>query len=579
MSSVKEATSSACSSNNSSHTTTSPEAAALKYATNLLGTATPALCSGAIQAILFNPFDRALYIRVQQKRRKFLDRRNFQAPFQGFANAAVYRTISSASYIFWQDSCRYFINEINDGFGAEGPSRFTHESNPLLYSAVTGVAAGAANGLALNNMQAVKFQMWSQSSQVLNHWETSAAPSASSSASKTTTAAAVGTVKQPPSAPTAASAAAPPKPPTAAVSIEGLKPPRPIAPKKCLASNAKAFANTAAAATSSSSLHVDAAATAALQQQREKGFFRTAREMYHVGGAKIFFRGVKVTVMRDTVFGFVYEVLRKSSAVRGGLQNAAHAAHVAALAAKGQHYSTAIIEPSNSAGADSSTNNNNSNNSANASSRLSYSAHRRQWKEKHRKTLAAEGDQNKLAFVQNVFAACCGCAASSPLNYVRSLAYGTPYGAVALPVGTLYRYHLREVAYVFRHGHTFSDLVKGLPQPSFYSSEMRRIEDARQRVGMRPLYANGEGRAMLERALAKDRRSLLRRFLLIPAKGAVATEWERRSYFPASQRHFLSAAIHVNRRLNIGWGSLRVGLGMAVGQHVFAMVRQAMEVI
>jgi hypothetical protein len=48
---------------------------------------------GLFQAGLFNPWDRALYLSVRD-RRHFLHPANFKNPFQGFWQAIVHRTIS-----------------------------------------------------------------------------------------------------------------------------------------------------------------------------------------------------------------------------------------------------------------------------------------------------------------------------------------------------------------------------------------------------------------------------------------------------------------------------------------------------
>ncbi|ESS64913.1 mitochondrial carrier domain-containing protein [Trypanosoma cruzi] len=116
-------------------------------------TACPALLSGAAQAILFNPFDRALYVRVKFRRQHFLDRRNFGQPFQGFMNAAVYRTLVGASYMFWQDSARIFIE-------SKTPEYFHASQSPKLNAFLIGAIAGSVNGAVLNGMQVVKYRTW-----------------------------------------------------------------------------------------------------------------------------------------------------------------------------------------------------------------------------------------------------------------------------------------------------------------------------------------------------------------------------------------------------------------------------------
>ena len=124
---------------------------------SLFESLTPALVSGAIQAVLLNPYDRALYVRSHYRRRRFLHWRNFENPFQGFGNAAIYRTIVGATYMFWQDSCGKFLNRWVPGM--------THEANPVLYPVLIGFMTGTLNGITLNNLQAIKFRMWSTNSE------------------------------------------------------------------------------------------------------------------------------------------------------------------------------------------------------------------------------------------------------------------------------------------------------------------------------------------------------------------------------------------------------------------------------
>ena len=55
------------------------------------------LTAGGIQAALFNPWDRALYLSVIHKR-KFLCAANFASPYQGFGQSMVLRMVSSGLY-------------------------------------------------------------------------------------------------------------------------------------------------------------------------------------------------------------------------------------------------------------------------------------------------------------------------------------------------------------------------------------------------------------------------------------------------------------------------------------------------
>eukprot|EP00796_Vickermania_ingenoplastis_P010236 gene10236-7175_t len=124
------------------------------------------IVGGAVQATIFNPFDRALYVRVKHRRRRFLDWRNFDRPFQGFLNASFYRTTVSGAYFLWQDSMRMFIESYF-------PSIFHESNSPHLNSALVGLLAGSLNGFALNPLQVVKFRMWNGSAPTMNFWSTS----------------------------------------------------------------------------------------------------------------------------------------------------------------------------------------------------------------------------------------------------------------------------------------------------------------------------------------------------------------------------------------------------------------------
>ena len=59
-----------------------PRLGAVKMQGNLVAGTTV----GVLQAVLFNPWDRALYLSVKEKR-PFLHRANFTQPFQGWVRA------------------------------------------------------------------------------------------------------------------------------------------------------------------------------------------------------------------------------------------------------------------------------------------------------------------------------------------------------------------------------------------------------------------------------------------------------------------------------------------------------------
>ena len=113
-------------------------------------TVVPALMSGAVQATIFNPVDRALYLRVYH-RRPFFHPENWRQPFQGFGNAAVYRTIASGTYLFWQDETRARLLAFSPEL----------ENSPTQLQLLVGTLAGSANGFSLNQLQIVKYHTWS----------------------------------------------------------------------------------------------------------------------------------------------------------------------------------------------------------------------------------------------------------------------------------------------------------------------------------------------------------------------------------------------------------------------------------
>jgi len=96
------------------------------------------LGSGVCQALLFHPWDRALYLSVVHKR-PFLSKPNFVMPLQGLAQTFVQRTASGALYFVLQGSLAPLF------------------SNPL----ILGLAAGSSSGLCLNFVAAVKYRTWS----------------------------------------------------------------------------------------------------------------------------------------------------------------------------------------------------------------------------------------------------------------------------------------------------------------------------------------------------------------------------------------------------------------------------------
>jgi len=108
------------------------------------------LFSGVTTAGLFNPWDRALYISVCE-RRPFLNQQNFRAPFHGFWQSVVQRTISGGLYFILQGQIKAIIEPtISKNYGPK----------PKTSHFLVGITAGVLNGMILNQLAVVKYQAW-----------------------------------------------------------------------------------------------------------------------------------------------------------------------------------------------------------------------------------------------------------------------------------------------------------------------------------------------------------------------------------------------------------------------------------
>jgi len=95
------------------------------------------LGTGLIHAIVYNPYDRALYLSVKDSR-KFLDKNNWTKPFQGLGQSLTHRTLSSGLYF----SIQSIISK--------------HTNNPL----TIGLVGGVTNAILLNQISVVKYNCW-----------------------------------------------------------------------------------------------------------------------------------------------------------------------------------------------------------------------------------------------------------------------------------------------------------------------------------------------------------------------------------------------------------------------------------
>jgi len=110
------------------------------------------LISGITQAGLLNPWDRALYLSVTDKR-SFLHKLNFTAPYQGFTQTIFQKTISGGLYFTLQSAIddfltsKYYSDPSQKGF---------------FYHILLGSSAGVLNGIILNQLSIIKYHAWSK---------------------------------------------------------------------------------------------------------------------------------------------------------------------------------------------------------------------------------------------------------------------------------------------------------------------------------------------------------------------------------------------------------------------------------
>lgn len=393
-------------------------------------TASPALLSGAAQAIIFNPFDRALYVRVKFRRKHFLDRRNFHHPFQGFMNAAVYRTLVGASYVFWQDFVQKIIEKT-------APDKLQLSRCPALTAFIIGMLAGSLNGAALNGMQVVKYRMWNM--------------------------------------------------------------------------------------------------------ENNANFFKVALQAYRESGVSIFFRGIGITILRDCVFGVVYELFRRTNFLRGIFHSYVRPAERRVL------FPLKLTSK---------------NNSTSAGEKILVD-------NKHAVSdnvpcRCCRDELCTCAFISNLVAAMLASVMSSPFNYFRIIVYSTPSGTAPVGALLLFRFFIYQVQFIYKCGESFTDA-----NTAMYGAELKtpcgnnnnnnnnnyNNDSIISSAGITTSSNNCGGKSCFNFSLTR-----MCRPQVLDKLTATAV---------CRNRHPMATLRWINARLNVGWGSVRVGLGMAVGQAIF----------
>jgi len=133
--------------------------------------------SGALQAAFFNPWDRAMYLSVKE-RRPFLSLTNWKAPYQGFMQAASHRIVSHGLYFplesLFQDMSRhYFVAARGGQTGSSGDTatRLQHSvvtvagvafDEHTVSTCIGGTMAGTTSAIILHPLATVKYYCWGQ---------------------------------------------------------------------------------------------------------------------------------------------------------------------------------------------------------------------------------------------------------------------------------------------------------------------------------------------------------------------------------------------------------------------------------
>lgn len=130
------------------------------------------ISSGIIQAGVFNPWDRALYLSIT-KQTPFLSRENFRNPYLGFFQSVGHRALSGGlfyplenffcSVLLPHESFDDDNNKKDDeGNVISSPSSALLKLHPALANFLAGTLAGTCNALIINPVTAIKYKSWSR---------------------------------------------------------------------------------------------------------------------------------------------------------------------------------------------------------------------------------------------------------------------------------------------------------------------------------------------------------------------------------------------------------------------------------
>ena len=126
------------------------------------------ITAGVLQAGLFNPFDRALYLSITNQV-PFLRAENFRNPYSGFMQSVGHRALSSGLYYPLENFfCSLLLSSHSDHLGDmydNNTNINNHNSSiihlhPAFANFLAGTLAGSANALIVNPITAIKYKSW-----------------------------------------------------------------------------------------------------------------------------------------------------------------------------------------------------------------------------------------------------------------------------------------------------------------------------------------------------------------------------------------------------------------------------------
>ena len=105
-------------------------------------------CAGLVTAGVLNPWDRALYLSVKDRRR-FFHPANWRSPYQGLSQTIVQRAATSGLYFPLEQATSELLQQ-----------RGVLAASPAARGWLTGCIVGTTNGVAFNWMAAIKYASW-----------------------------------------------------------------------------------------------------------------------------------------------------------------------------------------------------------------------------------------------------------------------------------------------------------------------------------------------------------------------------------------------------------------------------------